>query len=100
MNKLEKDGIYSFKLTSGEELVARVVEHDENLCRIENPITIALSSKGLQMIPSMMSSESQQIVELNTNSVVMTAQARTDIANHWIEATTGIKPVSKQILTG
>ena len=100
MQQYQVDSIYSFKLTSGEEIVARVAATDAQDVSIENPITMALTSKGLQMLPSLMSADSQSTVQLNTSNVIMSAPARQDVANHWIEATTGIKPVSKQILTG
>lgn len=102
MKTLENNTIYTFKLTTGEEVVARLVEqnHDEGYITIFHPILTVLSPQGLQMMPGLFSADLSTDVRLNTGSWVMIGQTREDVRNSWIEATTGIKPVSKQIITG
>ena len=93
--------IYTFKLTTGEEIVARIHTGTENTgFEIEHPILCALTPQGLQMMPGLFSANLDKIVLLNKNSWVMIAECREDIRNSWIQATTGISPVSKQIITG
>ena len=92
--------IYTFKLTSGEEIVARVIEQDADGMTIEHPILCALSPQGLQMMPALFAANLDKTVRLNNRSWAMIADTRDDIRNSWIQATTGIAPVSKQIITG
>ena len=92
--------IYTIKLTTGEEIVARIVSHDTEGLMIENPILCVLSPQGLQMMPTLFSSVMEQNVRLNKNAWVMVAVTRNDVRNSYIEATTGIAPVNKQIITG
>jgi hypothetical protein len=52
------------------------------------------------MMPVLFSANLDKSVRLNNSSWAMIAEAREDIRNSWIQATTGIAPVSKQIITG
>jgi hypothetical protein len=99
---LETNKIYTFKLTTGEEIVARVVDPtmNDSFVMIEHPILTVLSPQGLQMMPGLFSADLQQRMQLNISSCVCVAETRDDVRNSWIEATSGIRTVSKQIITG
>lgn len=97
---IEPNEIYTFKLTTGEEVVAKVLEIHEDSLVIKTPISTVLSQQGLQMMPTLFSSVMEQNVRLNKNAWVMVAVTRSDVRNSYIEATTGIAPVNKQIITG
>jgi hypothetical protein len=97
---LELDQIYTFKLTTGEELVARLVEILPDHMIIQHPILTVLSPQGLQMMPGLFSANMDQKLRLNTASWAMIAETRDDVRDSWIQATTGIAPVRKQIITG
>lgn len=98
--KLENNTIYSFKLNTGEELVAKLVEINNDYLVIEHPIMTVLSPQGLQMMPGLFSANLDKSLRLNNSSWAMIAETREDVRNSWIQATTGIAPVSKQIITG
>lgn len=99
MNNLEVGKIYTFKLNTGEEVVARLLQDDPTGILIEHPILTVLSPQGLQLMPGLFSANLDKKIRLNNYSWAMVAEARDDVADSWLEATTGIKPVSKQILT-
>ena len=98
--KLETNNIYTFKLNTGEELIARVVEITSDHMIIEHPILTVISQQGLQMMPGLFSADLGQNVRLNNASWAMIAETRQDVRDSWIQATTGIAPVRKQIITG
>ena len=98
--KLETNTIYSFKLNTGEELVAKIVEINQDHLLIEHPIMTVLSPQGLQMLPGLFSANLDKSIRLNNSSWAMIAETRDDVRNSWIQATTGITSVSKQIITG
>lgn len=98
--KIETDTIYTFKLTTGEEIVAKLVEHHDDQYIIQHPILTVLSPQGLQMMPGLFSANLDQNVTLNIATCVMVAHTRDDVRSSWIQATTGIAPVTKQIITG
>ena len=96
--KLETNTIYSFKLNTGEELVAKIVEINQDHLLTEHPIMTVLSPQGLQMMPGLFSANLDKSIRLNNSSWAMIAETREDVRNSWIQATTGITPVSKQII--
>ena len=97
---LKNDEIYTFKLITGEELVAKILAIEPDHMIIQNPILTVLSPQGLQMMPALFSANQDQTVRLNTASWAMIADTRDDVRDSWIQATTGIAPVRKQIITG
>lgn len=98
--KLETNNIYTFKLNTGEELIARIVEISPDHMIIEHPILTVISQQGLQMMPGLFSADLGQNVRLNNVSWAMIAETRQDVRDSWIQATTGIAPIRKQIITG
>jgi hypothetical protein len=94
------DTIYTFKITTGEEIVAKLIEITDSHMILQNPILTVLSPQGLQMMPALFSANPDKMVRLNIHSCAMIADTRDDVRNSWIQATTGIAPVSKQIITG
>jgi len=97
---LKTDEIYTFKLITGEELVAKILVIEQDHMIVQNPILTVLSPQGLQMMPALFSSNQDRNVRLNTASWAMIAETRDDVRDSWIQATTGIAPVRKSIITG
>ena len=92
--------VYTFKLNSGEELITKVVEITRDNIIIEEPVSIAPSQQGMQMIPSMFTAEPKGKFTLNTNSIALYAETEINIKDKYIEATTGIKLPDKKIVIG
>lgn len=97
---LELNTVYTFKLNTGEELVAKLLEITPDHMLIEHPILTVISPQGLQMMPGLFSANQDKIVRLNNSSWAMIAETRDDVRDSWIQATTGITPVRKSIITG
>ena len=99
---LEINEIYTLKLNSSEEIVAKVVNTFDNYVVISDPIACVISPQGLQLMPAMFSSNMDKNIQLNKNSIAMVAETRDDIRSKYIEATTGLvtAPATKQIITG
>jgi hypothetical protein len=99
--KLEVGKVYTFKLNSGEELIAKVTaETTSNYIAISEPVSIAPAQNGMQMIPSMFTADPSVSVTLNTSCVTMYSETEDNIKMKYIEATTGIKLPDKKILVG
>lgn len=97
---LETGQTYTFKLNSGEEMVGKFIEQVENYLTIENPVSIAPSPKGMQLIPSLFTVDPDMPVTLNTNSVSLYALTDDSVKMKYIEMTTGIQVPDKKILVG
>jgi hypothetical protein len=100
MKKLEVGSVYTFKVTSGEELIAKVVAQEADSIELSNPLSIAPNPQGMGLVPSMFTSDQDKNVELNTSTITMYAQSADSITIKYIEATTGITTSSKKIVLG
>ena len=98
--KPEINQVHTFKLLTGEEFVARILEINADHMIIEHPIMTVISQQGLQMMPALFSANQDKTVRLNNARWAMFADTRDDVRDSWIQATTGIAPVRKSIITG
>jgi hypothetical protein len=97
---MEIGKVYTFKLNSGEELIAKILAIADHNITISDPVSIAPGREGLQMIPSMFTAEQGSDVTLNTSAVTFFANTDDSIKDKYIEATTGIKLPDKKIILG
>jgi hypothetical protein len=102
--EIKKDQIYTFKLNSGEELVAKVVDIDSDHCgsyyMIDHPVSIAPAENGVQMIPSAFTLNLGKTGRLNTNSITMVFETNPEVESNYRTATSGIITPEKKILKG
>lgn len=96
---LEVGKIYTFKLNSGEELIAKLQGVDTNLL-VSTPVSIAPGPQGMGLVPSMFTANPEQFVTINTNSVAMYTETDESVQAKYIQATTGITVPDKKIIMG
>jgi len=92
--------VYSFKLNSGEELIAKIVKIDNDYITIEEPVSVAPSPQGVGLIPSMFTADPKGETKLNTKSIAIFSQTEESVKNKYIQATTGIAVPSKKLVLG
>ena len=82
--------VITIKLTSGEELVAKLVEDQIMHYKLAHPMVIAMSPKGPALMPYLFTVDPSKQVKI-VKSVVAVAEA-TDkqFADQFIQQTTGI----------
>ena len=97
---LKPNTVYTFKLNSGEELIAKVVQAGGEFIVIEEPVSIAPTQQGMQMIPSVFTANPKAEFKLNTSSVAIYAETDDSVRMKYLEATTGIKVPDKKIVLG
>ena len=97
---IKKDRIYTFKLNSGEELVASIEEVHDDYYMIYKPVSIAPGQQGMQMIPSAFTMELDKNARLNISAVTMIFETNPDIVKSYKQATSNIVTPDKQILKG
>lgn len=98
---LEVGKIYTIKLNSGEEMIAKVqAECVGNYIAVSNPVSIAPSPQGMGLVPSMFTANPEQSVTINTNSIAMYSETDESVQSKYIQATTGIQVPDKKIIMG
>ena len=93
--------VYTFKLNSGEELIAKVVGLLQGNClALENPVSVAPGPQGMGLVPSLFTADLDEPLKLNMNNISMYGLTDDSVRMKYIEATTGIKVPEKKILVG
>lgn len=97
---LEHNQVYTFKMNSGEEMVAKVKQSGGNWITLEEPVSIAPGPQGMGLVPSLFTADPKEEIKLNTNSVSLVSKTDDSVKMKYLEATTGIKVPEKKILVG
>jgi hypothetical protein len=97
---LQPGQVFTFKLNSGEELIAKVKQAGGDWIILEEPVSIAPTQQGMQMIPSVFTADPKEEFKLNTNSVAILGITDDSVKMKYLEATTGIKVPDKKIVLG
>jgi len=99
--QLETELIYNIKIANVDKIVTKVIDIDENgNFLISKPLTVVPGPQGIQMIMSLFTANPDKTMTLNKTACSIVALARDEVRDSYIEATTGIKPVSSKILMG
>jgi hypothetical protein len=97
---LETNQVYTFKMNSGEEMVAKVKQSGGDWITLEEPVSIAPGPQGMGLVPSMFTADPREEIRLNTNSVALISKTDDSVKMKYLEATTGIKVPEKKLILG
>ena len=98
--KLEKDMVVTLKLSSGEEIIARLDDWDDEYYYVHSPLGIGMGPKGPQMMPVLVTAMEKPDAALPRLSVNIITRSRADVEEVYTQSVTGIVAPSKQIITG
>lgn len=93
--QVEKDKVYTFKLTNADEIVARVVDITPDTYVVSQPLSAVPTEKGIQLIYTVFTGNPAENATINKTAIAMIITTREEVGDHYLEATTGIKPVRK-----
>ena len=97
---LEHNQVYTFKMNSGEEMVAKVKMSGADWILLEEPVSIAPGPQGMGLVPSLFTADPKEEIRLNTNSVALISKTDDSVKMKYLEATTGIKVPEKKLILG
>ena len=97
---LKLDQVYTFKLNSGEELVAKVKESGGDWVLIHDPVSVAPGPQGMGLMPSLFTANPESETRLNTNSIAIVAETDDTVKTKYIQATTGLAVPDKKLILG
>jgi hypothetical protein len=83
--------VITFKLTSGEELVAKLVEETTNYYKLSKPMVIGMGQKGPCLMPYLFTVSPDKEIKLSKTTVTVCEPTDKGFADQFIESTTGIK---------
>jgi DhnA family fructose-bisphosphate aldolase class Ia len=85
--------VVTIKLTSGEELVAKLVEDGANYLKLGRPMVLTMGQQGLGMVPYLFTVSPDKDVKLNRSTVTVVEASAKEFADAYTQQTTGIKLV-------
>lgn len=83
--------VITLKLTSGEELVAKLVEETDAYYKLKNPQVIGMGPKGPGLMPYLFTVHPDKEVKLLKGTVTLAEATDAEFAKQFLEATSGIK---------
>jgi hypothetical protein len=98
--RFEDNQVYTIKLNSGEELIARIKLFENGFIVVDEPVAIAPSKQGMGLVPSMFTADPSAEARINVNSISIYALTEDGIKMKYIEAITGIQVPEKKIVLG
>mgnify|MGYP000064128573 CR=1 FL=1 len=82
--------VITLKLTSGEEIVAKLAEDATTYYKLSRPMVIGMSPKGPALMPYLFTVDPQKEIKLQKTTVVMAEATDKEFADQFIQSTTGI----------
>jgi hypothetical protein len=82
--------VVTIKLTSGEELVAKLVEDQIMHYKLAHPMVIAMSPKGPALMPYLFTVDPSKQVRIAKSVVAVAEATDKQFADQFIQQTTGI----------
>jgi hypothetical protein len=83
--------IVSLKLTSGEELVAKLIEETSFGYKLSKPMVLSMGPQGIGMVPMMFTVDPDKEVLVKSDAVMVITVSDRRFADQYIQGTTGIK---------
>lgn len=85
--------VVTIKLTSGEELIAKLVEDGPLYYKLNRPMVLTMGQQGLGMAPYLFTVSNDKDIRLSKGSVTIIEPTEKQFADSYIQGTTGIKLV-------
>jgi hypothetical protein len=83
--------VITLKLTSGEELVAKLVEETDVYYKLSKPMVIGMGQHGPGLMPYLFTVHPDKEIKLQRSTVTVAEATDKQFADQFIQTTTGIK---------
>lgn len=85
--------VITLKLTSGEEIVAKLAEETDVYYKLSRPMVIGMGQKGPGLMPYLFTVNPEKEVKLFKSTVTLAEATDEAFAKQFLESTSGIKLV-------
>ncbi len=83
--------VITLKLTSGEEIVAKLAAETDSFYKLSRPMVIGMDERGPGLMPYLFTVNPEKEVKLSKNTVTVAEATDKAFADQFIQSTTGIK---------
>ena len=101
----KKDDVLVFKMPTGEEVLAKLIEDTMSVFRVSKPATLRMVQQengevGVDFQISLLGADRNTAIDIHKSGVLMVSKARKDLRDAYVQATTGIHLAPAGILDG
>lgn len=89
-----ENDIVTLKLISGEEVIGKFISEDSQAVTLDKPLTLAMSQKGVGMVPLLMTVNPDNKLKINKQAITIMVHSDEEIGKQYTFQVTGIQPVS------
>jgi hypothetical protein len=82
--------VVTLKLNSGEELVGKLIEENEDVYRIKTPLTLVMSQQGVGLQQYLFTAESDKTHSFKKSSVTIITKTMKQFADAYQTQTSGL----------
>jgi hypothetical protein len=93
LRKSLEGSVVTLKLTSGEELVARLQEKTATGYRVVKPMVLTMGPKGIGLMPYLITANMEEDLEISSHVVAVAVATDKEPSDQYIQSTTGIKMI-------
>lgn len=98
--KKQYPSIQSFKLSTGEEIVAKVTGEDLSSFHIEKPMQLVMGPNGPQLAPAVLMFDQRKNLNLNKSLILIDGPTMPELEGQYESIVTGIAlPQKSSIIT-
>lgn len=83
----------SLKLTSGEEVIARLDKESNDSYQLHKPLMVVANQQGLGLAPFMFTVSPDAKFNLNSKNVLCVVKTEDEMAKQYVQNTTGLQVV-------
>jgi hypothetical protein len=83
--------VITLKLTSGEELVAKLVEETATHYKLARPLVLTMGQQGIGMVPYLFTVSPEKDIPLSKSTITVVVPTDKQAADQYIQSTTGIR---------
>jgi len=82
--------VVSIKLSSGEELVGKLVDESGDTVTLSKPLMLSMTQKGMGLAPYMFTVDPESKISFNEKNIITLAKTMETMAKQYIQSTTGL----------
>jgi len=86
----EVNDVVSIKLSSGEEIVGKLIEEGPEVVTLAKPLMLSMTQKGMGLAPYMFTVNPETTIKFNDKNIITIVKTMETMAKQYIQSTTGL----------
>ena len=88
---ISEKSIVAIKVSTGEEMIARLVSQDEDTIKVRKPMAFVRMQQSMGLMPWMATPDPDAELSINKKFIMVISMCEKTLADQYVEKTSGIK---------